>query len=109
MTNKKKDSKRIQKEDYVRCSTRNTFRLGLGGFAGLNIGTKQKIISTVDGDSTKENTRSNFNTSDFVYGLNGYIGVGSISLYAKYDLNPLFKDNPIEENNISFGLRFDFD
>jgi len=102
-------SKRIQKEDYVRYSTRKRFKLGLGGFAGLNIGTKQKIISTVDGDRTKQNTRSNFNTSDFVYGLNGYIGVGSTSLYVKYDLNPLFKDNPIEQNNLSLGVRFDFD
>jgi len=28
-------------------------------------------------------------------------------LYLKYDLNPLFKDNVIDQNNISLGLRFD--
>ena len=102
-------SKKIQKEDYVRYSTHKQFKLGLGGFAGLNIGTKQKIISTVDGDRSKQSTRRNFNTNDLVYGLNAYIGVGTTSLYVKYDLNPLFKDNPIEENNLSLGVRFDFD
>ena len=102
-------SKRIQKEDYVRYSTHKRFKLGLGGFAGLNIGTKQKIISTVDGDRVKENTRKNFNTNNFVYGLNGYVGVGSTSLYVKYDLNPLFKNNPVEQNILSLGIRFDFD
>ncbi|MFT6749305.1 MAG: hypothetical protein ACJAQ1_001243, partial [Flavobacterium sp.] len=30
------------------------------------------------------------------------------SLYVKYDLNPLFKDNVAKQNNISLGLRFDF-
>jgi hypothetical protein len=26
----------------------------------------------------------------------------------KYDLNPLFKDNAVKQNNVSLGLRFDF-
>jgi len=30
-----------------------------------------------------------------------------LSLYAKYDLNPLFQDNVVDEKNISLGLRFD--
>jgi hypothetical protein len=29
-------------------------------------------------------------------------------LYLKYDLNPMFKDNAIKQNNISLGVRFDF-
>ena len=26
------------------------------------------------------------------------------SLYVKYDLNPLFKDNAVKQNNISLGV-----
>jgi hypothetical protein len=42
-----------------------------------------------------------------VYGLNGYIGWGWTALYVKYELNPIFKNNPIDQHNISMGLRFD--
>ena len=35
------------------------------------------------------------------------IGFNKFSLYAKYDLNPMFKNNPAKQNNISLGVRFD--
>jgi len=85
------------------------FRLGLGGFAGVNINTKQ-FIEFNDGFGNRLNVKSrgNYNVNDFVYGASAYFGYSNTSLYLKYDLNPLFKDNPIKQNNISLGLRFDF-
>ena len=44
-----------------------------------------------------------------MYGLSGYIGWGDLAIYAKYDLNPLFKDQAFDQNNISLGLRWDLD
>jgi hypothetical protein len=35
-----------------------------------------------------------------------YVGYKATSLYLKYDLNPLFKDNAVKQNNTR--LRFDF-
>ena len=35
-------------------------------------------------------------------------GYKATSLYLKYDLNPLFENNTIDQNNISLGIRFDF-
>ncbi|WP_394758803.1 hypothetical protein [Flavobacterium sp.] len=84
------------------------FRLGFGGFAGVNLKTKQ-ILEFDDpfGNSVTQRTKGNYNTNDFVYGLSSYIGLGQISLYVKYDLNPLFTDNTVNQNNISLGIRFD--
>ena len=100
-------SKKIEKDTYFRYSTYRKFKVGLGGYAGFNIGTQQKLRYKEDGDRVKQKIRKDYNTSDFVYGLGAYIGFGEISLYAKYDLNPIFKDQAVDQNNLSLGLRFD--
>lgn len=100
-------SKRIDREDYFRYSTRRKLVFGVGGYAGLNMGTRQKLKYSRDGDSSKDKVKRNYNTNNFIYGIAGYIGVGDVSLYAKYDLNPMFKDPNIDQHNISLGLRFE--
>ena len=102
-------SRKIERETYFRYSLRRQFKLGIGGFAGINVGTLQKLRYKENGDRVKEKIRRNYNTSDFVYGLSGYVGVDNASLYVKYDLNPLFKDQAFDQHNISLGLRFDLD
>jgi hypothetical protein len=102
-------SKKIERENYFRYSTRDRFKIGIGGYAGFNIGTKQKLRYKVDGDRVKEKISRDYNTSDFVYGLSGYIGVDDVSLYVKYDLNPFFKDQAFDQRNISIGIRLDID
>lgn len=57
----------------------------------------------------KEKISRDYNTSDIVYGLSGYIGVDDVSLYVKYDLNPFFKDQAVDQRNISIGIRLDID
>jgi hypothetical protein len=83
-------------------------RLGIGGFAGFNLKTKQKICYEIDGNEVTEKTKGDFNVNDFVYGVSSYIGYKQTSLYVKYDLNPVFTDNAIKQNNISMGIRFDW-
>jgi len=89
--------------------TDKKFKIGLGGFVGINIGERQKLKYEENGDNVKRKLKGDYNTNDLIYGLSGYIGWGNTSLYAKYDLNPIFKDPNVELNNISLGLRFDFD
>lgn len=55
----------------------------------------------------KQKTKKDFNASNFIYGLSAYMGYKATSLYVKYDLNPLFQDNPVKQNNVSMGVRFD--
>ena len=96
-----KDGKKIFK-------SHQGFRFGLGGFAGVNTNSKQFIRYELDGKKVNEKTKADFNVNDFTYGLSTYVGYRSTSLYVKYDLNPMFKHNNVEQNNVSLGLRFDF-
>ncbi|SNS17174.1 hypothetical protein [Dokdonia pacifica] len=103
-------SRRKEKGDDVSFSTHNKFKIGLGGYAGFNIGTVQKLkFDNDEGDKVKQKSRGGLNTNNLVYGLSGYLGYDNIGIYVKYDLNPVFKDNLVDERNISLGLRFDLD
>lgn len=88
--------------------THDSFRIGLGGYVGTNLKSKQYINYDIDGYKSREITKGDFNVDSFIYGLSTYIGYKSTSLYLKYDLNPLFEDNAVKQNNVSLGLRFDF-
>ena len=83
-------------------------RFGIGGFVGVNTNSKQFIEYEQDGYRIRENQKGDFNVNDFTYGVSTYIGYRATSLYLKYDLNPIFKNNPVDQNNISLGLRFDW-
>ena len=102
-------SKRIDKDTYYRYSTDNKFKVGIGGYAGFNIGTRQKLKYKLDGERVKDKQKRGFNTTNLVYGLSAYLAFDDTALYIKYDLSPIFKDQLIDQNNISIGLRFDMD
>ncbi|PTS93096.1 hypothetical protein DBR27_18900 [Flavobacterium sp. HMWF030] len=87
--------------------THQSFRFGIGGYAGINVKSKQIIKYDQDDLDYKTTIKGDYNVNNFIYGLSSYIGYRELSLYFKYDLNPLFKDNLVKENNISLGLRLD--
>jgi len=98
-----------RKDNRIRYINNNQFKIGIGGYAGVNIGTLQKLRYNDNGNNVKQKIRRNYNTNDFVYGLSSYIGFGDTALYVKYDLSPMFKNQVVDQNNISIGLRFDID
>lgn len=102
-------SEKIEHKDYFRYKTHSKIRVGLGGYAGLNLSVRQKLKYEEDGNKIKQKLKSGYNSNNMIYGLSGYVGWGITSLYAKYDLNTIFTDNPVDQRNISVGLRFDFD
>ncbi len=102
-------SKRVDTDSGTWFSTANKLKIGLGGFAGFNIGERQKLKYSDEGGKVKRKNTGDFNTNDLIYGLSGYLGWGGTALYVKYDLNPIFQDPNVELNNISVGLRFDID
>lgn len=102
-------SKRIDRDTYYRYSTDNKFKIGIGGYGGFNIGARQKLKYERDGDRVKDKQKGGFNTTNLVYGLSGYVAFDDVALYVKYDLSPIFKDQLVDQNNISIGLRFDMD
>lgn len=95
--------------DRIRYTTDNKFKIGIGGFGGVRLATQQKLRYKDEGDSVKDKSRRNFNATNLVYGLSAYVGIGDISLYAKYDLNPLFNNQQFDQHNVSLGLRLDLD
>ncbi|MER3318791.1 MAG: hypothetical protein RIB79_10920 [Allomuricauda sp.] len=94
-------------ERSMRYSIRDQFRLGFGGYGGFNLGTRQKLKYNRDGENVKDKLKRDYNSSDLIYGVSGYMGFDGVLLYLKYDLNPIFKDADVKQNNISLGLRFD--
>ncbi len=102
-------SKFSKTDKRIRYSIRNQFRLGIGGYGGFNIGTRQKLKYNREGRNVKDKLKGGYNTSSFVYGLSGYVGFDGVQLYAKYDLNPIFRNAIVEQRNISLGVRFDLD
>ncbi|WP_452225219.1 hypothetical protein [Lacinutrix chionoecetis] len=102
-------SNKVEKEDYFRYNIDRKFKIGIGAYAGFNIGTQQKIRYDQDGDRIKEKIKRDYNATGFVYGVSTYVGLGNSSLYLKYDLSETFDKQPVKQNNISLGIRFDFD
>ncbi len=100
-------SKKIERENYFRYSTRKKFKIGIGGYAGFNLSTRQKLKYSNNGSKQKDKIKKSYNTNNFIYGISSYIGVGDFSVYCKYDLNTIFNTPNKDQNNISLGVRFD--
>ncbi|WP_299667417.1 hypothetical protein [uncultured Polaribacter sp.] len=96
------------KDGFVYDRTNRSVRLGVGGFVGFKLGTRQYLeYKDAQGTELEQLQYDNFHMNTVNYGLSAYLGYRSTSLYVKYDLNPLFKDTEIR--NISMGIRFDLD
>ncbi len=84
------------------------FRMGLGGFVGYNTNSKQFLSYEVDGYRIRERQKGGWNVNDWTYGVSAYVGYRQTSLYLKYDINPIFENNTVDQNNVSLGVRFDW-
>lgn len=100
-------SKKTVSSDTNYFRTHQSFRFGIGGYTGIRLKSKQILEYEENNLNATLKTKGDFNTTDFIYGLSTYIGYKAISLYLKYDLNPLFRNNTTKQNNVSLGVRFD--
>ena len=97
---------RVYNDGRVRDRTNKSVRFGLGGFVGFKLGTRQYLEYRDNNNvSVEEVQYDNYNMNVFNYGISTYIGYKDVSFYAKYDLNPFFKNTEIR--NISLGVRLD--
>jgi len=101
-------SSKLEKEDRIRYYNRG-LKFGVGGYAGLSLGAKQKLWYKENGDKIKQKIKRDYNVNPFVYGLAAYIGFDDVSLYAKYDLSETFKSGGPKQHNLSLGLRLDIE
>lgn len=102
-------SKNKTKDGKAFFHSHESVRLGLGGYAGLRLKSKQfQLFDDGNGHDITVKEKGDFNVNNFIYGVSAYIGYKETSLYVKYDLNPMFENNTVKQNNISLGVRFDF-
>ncbi|WP_178985469.1 hypothetical protein [Winogradskyella helgolandensis] len=92
-------------QTYLR--SQRGFRLGLGGFFSVRTQTSQFIKYKEGGKDIRQTETYHFNMNSFNFGPSVYFGYRDVSIYAKYDMNPVFKDNPEDINTLSIGLRVD--
>ena len=99
---------KVYDNGLVKDRTNESVRFGIGGFLGFKLGTRQYLeYKNINGVDIEEVQYNNFNMNTINYGISAYLGYESISFYAKYDLNPLFKNT--KTRNISMGIRLDLD
>mgnify|MGYP000848084319 CR=1 FL=1 len=58
----------------MRYSIYNSFRIGIGGYAGVNLGSRQKLKYTLNGERIKEKFKQGYDVTDIVYGISAYAG-----------------------------------
>ncbi|PLK44096.1 outer membrane beta-barrel protein [Emticicia sp. TH156] len=76
--------------------------LGLGAYGGARINSYTKI----KGENGTKRDHSAFNMNKFHYGLAAELGHKNFTLFARYQMTPVFKDNnPVNGNTIMFGIR----
>lgn len=88
---------------------RNGINFGVGGYVGVNINSKHFISYRDENDYKQSITEhGRWNVNDFNYGLMAYIGYWNLRIIAKYDLQPVFKNNPQDQNYWTLGLQYEF-
>jgi len=101
-------SKPYINNDKVIFKPNRGFKIGLGGFIGLNLKTKQILKYKINDIKTKDIKKGDFNVNNFLYGINAFVGIDDTSLFIRYNLNRLFNNSNLNQKNIAFGLLFNW-
>ncbi|MGB3079690.1 MAG: hypothetical protein WBB31_11475, partial [Saprospiraceae bacterium] len=71
-------------------SDHDSFRIGIGPYAGYRLESYSKQGYTVDGDKKADKERDNFYLNNLRYGVRLQMGLESVDFFAAYDLNSFF-------------------
>lgn len=100
-------SKRKDYEDgRVRFDTYDEWKAGLGGFVGFNLSSTMNYKFEQDGRNVRQETTNAFDTNAFIYGVDAYVGYGSLTLFGRMNLNNVFKSDSVDVQYVSFGIAF---
>lgn len=78
----------IPRITFYNSDGRKTGHIGIGAYANYRLDSYRKIK---EADGTKNREHSDFYLNNFRYGAIAQIGIRSLNLFVKYDLNPLFQ------------------
>ncbi len=45
--------------------------------------------------------------NDWMFGPSIHVGYRDVALFVRYEIPPVFKNNPVEMNNLAYGIRVD--
>lgn len=83
---------------------RKTGHIGLGGYVNYRLDSYRKIK---EADGSKDRRHSDFYLNNFRYGVMAHLGLRSLNLFVKYDLNPLFQpEKGPDVRTLTFGIGF---
>jgi hypothetical protein len=81
----------------------SNWRLGLGGYAGVRLGSYTK---TKDYENGTNRVHGAYNLSKFRYGFAAEMGRNDFAVFVRYDMTPMFNNtNSVNGNIVSFGVR----
>ncbi len=83
----------------------NGFVVGLGGYLGYTTTSTQELRFEREGRNVTTTVTNDFEINNFNYGLSFYAGWDHLQLFALYGLNDMFKDSPLQQQQVSFGIR----
>ena len=94
----------VPRVTFYNSDGRKTGHIGLGGYVNYRIDSYRKIK---EADGSKDRRHSDFYLNNVRYGLVAHIGIQSLNLFVKYDLNPLFMaDKGPDVRTLTFGVGF---
>ncbi|MGF7219000.1 hypothetical protein GGR92_005179 [Spirosoma lacussanchae] len=83
---------------------RRAGHIGIGMYGNYRLDSYRKIK---EADGSRDRRHSNFNLSDFRYGVMTQLGIRNTEFFVKYDLSPLFEEGLGPDlRAISFGISF---
>lgn len=82
------------------------FRLGIGAYAGVRVGSYQ-MIQAGDHRRSRERFHDSYNLNPFSYGLTAEAGRRNLRMFVKYDMTALFQTtSPVQGTMWAAGVRF---
>lgn len=86
----------------------NHFHIEFNAFGGARFRSKQVLEYTnALNEEVTESRKHNYNTNQFNYGVSAAIGFDWVSLYVRYEMSSLFKNNSVYDYRpFSAGVRF---
>ena len=80
---------------------------GFNVFGGLRLRTSKEVeYNTELNERVREKSVAGYRVNDFAYGAKAYIGGKTFSVFGRYDVSSLFRNND-DYNILAFGIRFD--
>ena len=94
----------VPRVTFYNSDGRKTGHIGLGGYINYRLDSYRKIK---EADGSKDRRHSDYYLNDFRYGVMAHLGLRSLNLFVKYDLNPLFQvDKGPDVRTLTFGIGF---